>query len=142
MYVLLIVTHWELLCACDGGCPSLLTQFKVFFKSLLFLFSIVHVHVCNYVLVVIFDNDKVVFLYKATSVKATPHSRKVYLRDLPGYVTEMVSDSGFKFSEEYEVIINDHVMHDQPVHVRDCLKSNSDFPNFINNYWGEPYTSW
>ncbi len=36
-------------------------------------------------------------------MKATPHSRKVYIRDLSGYFTDMVSDSGFKFSEEYEV---------------------------------------
>ena len=36
-------------------------------------------------------------------MKATPHSRKIYLRDLPGYVSDMMSDTGFKFSEEYEV---------------------------------------
>ena len=41
-------------------------------------------------------------ILQSTSVKATPNSRKIYLRDLNGYVTDMLSDSGFKFSEEYE----------------------------------------
>ena len=30
-------------------------------------------------------------------------SRRIYLRDLPAHVADMSNDSGYKFSEEYEV---------------------------------------
>ncbi|XP_019860969.1 PREDICTED: receptor-type tyrosine-protein phosphatase F-like [Amphimedon queenslandica] len=41
---------------------------------------------------------------RTASVKATPNSRKVYLRDFPSYVEDMLNDAGFKFSEEYEKV--------------------------------------
>ena len=31
-------------------------------------------------------------------------SRRIYLRDLPAHVADMANDSGYKFSEEYEVV--------------------------------------
>ena len=40
---------------------------------------------------------------KTGSLKPSVNSKKIYMRDLPGYVSDMMSDSGFKFTEEYEV---------------------------------------
>ena len=39
-----------------------------------------------------------------TSIILFP-SRRIYLRDLPAHVADMANDSGYKFSEEYEVCI-------------------------------------
>ena len=41
---------------------------------------------------------------KTGSLKPIVNSKKIYLRDLPSYVSDMMSDSGFKFTEEYEVL--------------------------------------
>lgn len=50
------------------------------------------------------DNRSAIFiLYQSiTSIILFP-SRRIYLRDLPAHVADMSNDSGYKFSEEYEV---------------------------------------
>ena len=43
-----------------------------------------------------------------TSGPSSSNSNKIYLRDMPSYVSSVMSDSGLKFAEEYKV---DGVLH-------------------------------
>jgi protein tyrosine phosphatase len=68
---------------------------------------------------------------RTPSVKAIPNSRKVYLRDFAGYVEDMLSDSSYKFSEEYEKVSNVGLDHSKDVSLLPENRAKNRYTNIL-----------